>query len=82
MVGTPKRSFRNQITIGAQLSCDRMDLCCFQRLMQSKRRKYGWQSLGQHGLARTRRADHDEDIIFKYTIEPSQSHLRNKYTKD
>lgn len=52
-----ERAFRDESTVFAQLSGNRMNLGRFQTLSQREGRKYRWQTLGKHGLTAARRTE-------------------------
>ena len=64
-----ERAFRDESTVFAQLSGNRMNLGRFQTLSQREGRKYRWQTLGKHGLTAARRTDE------KYIVAARSSYL-------
>ncbi len=73
VVRVAERAFRDEPTVFAQLSGNRMNLGRFQTLSQREGRKYRWQTLGKHGLTAARRTDE------KYVVAARSSYLQGSF---
>ena len=59
----PKRAATQNADAGRQHAGDAVHLGCFERLLEGEARQDACESLGEHGLARARRPDHQHVVI-------------------